>query len=244
MSDSVIGRCFLVHKKISFFALITVVMMCGCTLGGGYKTKINKEEQETEYSTVYAEIIEFSGIKNKKYQSELNMSVENDVSAAISEFDAVAHEAQPNMPPGVKSVLHITQTVTRNSNCIISFIEEHYIYLGGAHGTTAWFPRTVDTTADEFHIITLDELFCDDKYMEKLNSIISEMVTKNPDKYSEMWAEPKITEENKNRFYLTDTDLVIFFPPYELSYYAKGFIEFPIPLESINPILNERYREK
>ena len=80
--------------------------------------------------------------------------------------------------------------------------------------------------------------------MEKLNSIISEMVTKNPDKYSEMWAEPKITEENKNRFYLTDTDLVIFFPPYELSYYAKGFIEFPIPLESINPILNERYREK
>lgn len=68
------------------------------------------------------------------------------------------------------------------------------------------------------------------------------MVKENPDKYSELWEKPEITNENENRFYMTDTDLVIFFPPYELSYYAKGFIEFPIPLEEINPILKDHYK--
>ncbi len=231
------------HKKFTAAVLGTVMTISGCAAFGGYKIKINKEEQETDYSSVYAEIIEFDGFKNKEFQSELNISVSDDVSAAISQFDSLALEAKEDMPAGVKSALHITQDIKRNSDDIISFIEEHYIYLGGAHGSTSWYPRTVDVIAKEPHILTLDELFCDE-YISILNTKIDEMVEDNPDKYSELWAEPHIMEENKNRFYITDTDLVIFFPPYELSYYAKGFIEFPIPLSDINHILNERYRVK
>ena len=40
----------------------------------------------------------------------------------------------------------------------------------------------------------------------------------------------------------TDEDLVIFFSPYELSYYAKGFIEFPVRMTELNGILKEEYR--
>ena len=43
-------------------------------------------------------------------------------------------------------------------------------------------------------------------------------------------------------FYMTDEDLVIFFPPYVLSYYAKGFIEFPLRLTELNGYLNEEFR--
>ena len=68
------------------------------------------------------------------------------------------------------------------------------------------------------------------------------MIEENPDIYSELWEEPHITADNKNRFYMTDTELVIFFPPYELSYYAKGFVEFKIPLEELYDILDERYK--
>ena len=78
--------------------------------------------------------------------------------------------------------------------------------------------------------------------MEKLNGIINTMVKENSDKYSELWAKPEITEQNQNRFYIQDDNLVIFFPPYELSYYAKGFIEFPIPLLDLNSILDEDFR--
>ena len=68
------------------------------------------------------------------------------------------------------------------------------------------------------------------------------MVENDPEKYSELWAKPVITAETENRFYMTDDDIVKYFPPYELSYYAKGFTEFPISIEKLNPILNDRYK--
>ena len=219
------------------------IVLAGCTLfGSGYKTKIKKEEQESDYSVVYAEIIEFDGFKNKEYESQLNLSVQKDVENAISQFDELALEAKKSLPEGVKSTLNITQKIKRNSSDIISFISEHYIYTGGAHGSTSWKPKTVDVASKKPHDLKLYELFSDKDYITKLNAIINNMVKENPDKYSELWEKPEITTENENRFYMTDSELVIFFPPYELSYYAKGFIEFPIPFEELNPILKDRYK--
>lgn len=219
------------------------ILLAGCAmLSHGYEIEIKKEEQETEYASVYAEIIEFSGLGNREYQSELNMSIRQEITDAISAFDALAIDASKALPQGVKSTLKITQNVTRNTKDIVSFITEQYIYMGGAHGNTAWYPKTVYVTDENPHELTLEELFDDDGYMEKLNGIINTMVKENSDKYSELWAKPEITEQNQNRFYIQDDNLVIFFPPYELSYYAKGFIEFPIPLSDINSILDEDFR--
>ncbi len=219
------------------------MLFTGCSvISDGYGVAIHKEEQESEYSSVYAEIIEFDGFGNKEYQSELNMSIQKDTEDAISGFDALAQEASQKLPKGVKSALSITQKVRRNTKDLISFITEVYIYTGGAHGMTSWYPKTIDVTLENPHQLSLGELFKAKDYIEKLNVVINTMVKENPDKYSELWAKPEITKENQNRFYLTDTDLVIFFPPYELSYYAKGFIEFPIPLEELNPILKDRYK--
>lgn len=230
-------------RRLWVAAAVTFVLV-GCGMPGGIKSVIHKEEQETDYSTVCAEIVEFSGIRNKEYQSELNMSVENDVCEAIEEFDAISAEASEGLPPGIKSTLYITQHVKRTKDGILSFLSEHYIYTGGAHGVTSWYPRTIDTLAENPHDLTLGELFADNEYMEKLNKIIEKKVEDNPDRYSELWAKPTITQENQNRFYLTDSDLVIYFPPYELSYYAKGFIEFPIPIEELTPILNDRFKQE
>ncbi len=222
---------------------VLAMMLSGCAMmSDGYSVKINKEEQESDYSTVYAEILEFDGIKNKEYESELNMSIRTDVEEAIAQFDNLAQEASEALPLGVKSTLNITQKVKRNTDDIISFVTEHYIYTGGAHGNTSWYPRTIAVLSENPHDLQLGELFRDKDYIKKLNAIINTMVKENPDKYSELWEKPEITKENEYRFYMTDTDLVIFFPPYELSYYAKGFIEFPIPLAELNPLLKEEYR--
>ncbi len=222
---------------------VLAMMLSGCTmLLDGYDVKINKEEQESDYSSVYAEIIEFDGIKNKEYESELNMSVRSNVDEAIAQFDKLAQDASEELPEGVKSALSITQKVKRNTDDIISFVSEHYIYTGGAHGNTSWYPRTINVLAENPHDLKLSELFKDKDYIKKLNAIIDTMVKENPDKYSELWEKPELTKENENRFYMTDIDLVIFFPPYELSYYAKGFIEFPIPLAELSPLLKEEYR--
>lgn len=225
---------------ISIFA----IFISGCSTNGGYKVDIHKEEQETSYSTVYAEVLEFDKMPNKEYQSELNMSLREEAADAIGGFDLIAQEAQDTLPAGVKSSLYITQRIKRNSGGILSFITENYMYTGGAHGMTSWKPQTINTLEDKPHNLEPGELFSTEDYTETINKIIEKMVKDNPDKYSELWAKPKITEENKDRFYLTDSEFVVYFPPYELSYYAKGFIDFPIPFTELNPILNEPYRQK
>lgn len=232
MSDSLM-KCI---KQVISVCVFCSVMLCGCIVSDGYTYDISTEEYETDYSTVYAEIISFNGFKNKEYQSELNMSIESDVTAAVEEFDVLAQQTAEVLPQGVRSAFKITQNVKRNSE-VLSFIEEHYIFTGGAHGSTSWFPRTIDTTSESPHVLSLGELFTDDNYLERINSEIERMVENNPDKYSELWEQPVVTEDNEGNFYLTEQDLVIFFPPYTLSYYAKGFIEFPIKLSELDCLI-------
>lgn len=217
-------------------------MLSGCSVHGGYGVTITKEEQETDYSTVYAEVIAFNGFADKEYEDELNSELEENIYNAIGEFDQLAQDSAQSMPPGVKSELHITQNVKRNSGGIISFFTENYTYFGGAHGNTTRYPLTIDTRQAEPHNLELSELFTDDGYIERINNLIDVMVEEDPDEYGELWAEPHITEGAKYEYYLTDEELVIWFPPYELSYYAKGFIEFPIRLTELSGLLKEEYR--
>ncbi len=220
-------------------AVILVMSVCGC--GGGYRTKLAKEEFETEYSSVYAEILEFEGFENKEYMSALNEEIRNGTEEYIAKFDVLAQETAGELPEGIKSALYITQSIKRNSGGIISFVEERYTYLGGAHGSTEWYPRTVNVREEEPHNLTLGDLFITDGYIDKVNLEIDRLIEENPEKYSELWAEPHITAETQNRFYLTDNELVIFFPPYEMSYYARGFVEFPIHYDRLRGFIKEEY---
>lgn len=245
MSDTVIYKrwwgMFRGMKMPVVTAVCFLFLISSCSGEGEYGTKISTEEQESEYSSVYAQVIEFSGFSNKEYQSELNMQISEGIEKSVNEFDDVARESSSLLPPGVKSIMKITQNVKRNSGGIISFIEEGYIYLGGAHGNTMWTPRTIDLRMENPHILEFNELFTDERYIGKINNLIDELIKENPEKYSELWAEPHITEDFKTQFYLNDEELVIFFPPYELSYYAKGFVEFPIRFNDLTGWIKEEY---
>lgn len=230
------------HFNIIMIFSCMILFTAGCSSDGSYDVTKKSDEFETDYSSVYAETISFGGMENSAYQSELNMSIENDVSAAVNEFDTLADEASENLPDGVKAAFKITQEIKRNSDGFISFIETHYIYSGGAHGNISWFPRNIDVLSPTPHNLELKELFNDDGYRETINRMIDELVEKHPDKYNELWEKPEINDENENNFYITDNELVIYFPPYTLSYYAKGFVEFPIRLSEISGMLNDEYK--
>ena len=233
-------------KRWMVFAVSFMILICGCSKDGGYTVKTLTDEAETDYSMVYAETLEFGGFENKEYQSKLNEELLGDVKNIIGEFDKTAKEASESLPEGVKAALNITQRVTLNKNGIISFITEDYTYLGGAHGTTVWLPYTINVREENPHRLELRELFkTEDDYIDTINRLIDEMVESDPEKYSGLWAEPHINAaDHQNQFYLTDEELVIFFPPYDLSYYAKGFIEFPIRRTELNGLLKEEYRIK
>lgn len=218
-------------RRILIPAVALVITSCAVQT----TVKIISREYETDRSEVKMQILEIDipGAKefSESYNSELVQEAENTAAG----FEAEAEEAE--LPAGQKSLLQTTQDIKYNKNDFISAVEEQYTYTGGAHGMTLRKTRNIDTIAQRE--IMLGDLFAEEGYKETLERMIRELREKHPDEYAELWAEPVINQDQD--FYITDTDLVIYYQPYELSYYARGFVEFPLRLSELRGYMKEEY---
>ena len=101
-------------------------------------------------------------------------------------------------------------------------------------------PVNIDVSGEKE--VKLADLFADDGYVSTLNRMINEEMEKHSEEYKDLWAKPEIKQEHQTDFYIQDDDLVIFFQPYDLSYYARGFVEFRLDLEDLSGYMKEEYR--
>lgn len=219
---------------------VILAAFCLSSCGTGVKIERSIKEYDTDYSTVRAEVPKLSGMENGEYENSLNEQFEKDTQSALIAFDTAAAESADNVRMGNKCVFETTWEDKYNQNDFLSLVEERYIYMGGAHGETAWLPRNIDTALSKE--IGLADLFAEGGYETTLNRMITEMVNENGDKYSDLWEKPEIKESNQKDFYIENGKLVIFYQPYDLSYYARGFVEFPLSLEELSGYLKEEYR--
>lgn len=229
-------RCSIM-KKI-FLAAISIFFLCSCTKSGTADIKISVKEYETDISSARIESFTLSGLKNSEFESEINRNVARDADGAAVSFDTIVSESTEKIRMGNKCVLEISQLIRNNSDDFISILEEHYVYAGGAHGSTIRYPRNIDTLSGK--TVQLSDLFADESFKTELNRQIDLILESNKDEYSDLWEHPKITSETN--FYICDKRLVVFFQPYELSYYARGFIEFPIKLADLEGYLKDEYK--
>ena len=220
-------------------AVLTAAVLCGCSAKTAATITIDSIEYETDTSTVYVERPEFSFMKNHELMEELNDAYEDEVDAALVAFDTLSQDGAP-LSGGNKYVFEIHQDVKYNENDFISIVSDTYQYTGGAHGSTVWDARNIDTLAGME--ITLSDLFADNNYKTVLDRLIEQEVTEHPEDYSDLWEKPQIKESNQRDFYISDKGLVIFYQPYDLSYYARGFVEFTIDYADISGYLKEEYR--
>lgn len=225
-------------KKIFIIGMI-VVCLCGCDIQR-IRTERSIKEYETDFSTVNAEVIQFAGIENTEFENSINSEIEQSVESELVAFDSSASESSDNVRMGNKCVLNIDWQEKYNKNDFISVVEEKYTYTGGAHGTTVRIPKNIDIAGEK--VIELSELFNDDGYITTLNRMINERMTEHSDEYKDLWAKPEIKNSHQTDFYIEGDNLVIFFQPYDLSYYARGFVEFPLPLKELSGYLKEEYR--
>ena len=118
-------------------------------------------------------------------------------------------------------------------------ISEKYTYITGLHGNSWQTAITFDSESDR--ILSLSDLFVDDKFYGILNERIDELINENAEEYRDLWEKPVVDKKREDKFYLEGDNLVIFYEPYELSYYARGVVEFPIPMEEIRGYVKENY---
>lgn len=229
-----------VYMKRFLLVLMAMFVLCGCSRSETARITVTPRQYETDISTVEAEELSLSGMKNSEFEEELNKKFCEELSSALVAFDTLAQESSDKVVMGNKSVFNNKWDTKRNSDEFLSLVNEQYIYLGGAHGNTAWYPTNID--AQSCAVLKLDDLFEDKGYKETLNRLITALVEENPEEYADLWEKPEIRDSHQADFYIDDSHLVIFFQPYALSYYARGFVEFPIKLEDLSGQLKEEYR--
>lgn len=228
-------------KKTVYTAIITAAaaaVISACAPKAPAHIEIETSQYETDTASVYAETPVFSFMENKELETALNSEYEKDIQGRMVEFDTGGSD-EP-LAGGNKRVLEILQDIPYNSGRFISVVSETYDYEGGAHGQTVRTAKNVDVQSGT--VLKLSDLFTDDTYVDELNRLIMEAVENHPEEYSDLWEKPVIKESNQTDFYLSEDGLIIFYQPYDLSYYARGFVNFTIYPEDISGYLKEEYR--
>lgn len=187
--------------------------------------------EKHDFGNITVEIPKFKGFGDNAFEKELNQSCEKDIDERIRAFSKES---------GEDGKFELKQEIKRNKAPAVSVVGEIYAYTGGVRGTYERIVKNIDVVKNEE--LELPDLFEDGAYKDKLNTELEKTAQNNPEEYSDLWKKPQISDDCRADFYLTDKELVIFYPPYELSYFSKGFVEFSIPYENIKGYLKEEYK--
>lgn len=220
-------------KKIILLILCSLTF-CGCS-SNKVKLQIENSNYETENEIIYIEVPEFKGLGKKEFNDEISGNYENYSKDLLNSFIKDSEERSPNRAG--KSKLEVKQEEKYNKNGLYSLISEIYEYTEGAYGVSRRRILNVDIVNSK--VLLLEDLFNDDKYIDMLNSKLWKL--SEDSMYSDLWEKPVINTEQNEYFYFDNKGLVIFYPPYELSYYARGFVEFTIPYSELYGYLKPEY---
>lgn len=220
--------------------VLAALCLCSCS-ADNIRTEKSVKEYETDFSAVKAEIIQLSGLNDIEFERSLNEEIEKKVEGDLIAFDSEAAKSNDKVRMGNKCVFEITWDEKYNKNDFLSIVEERYVYTGGAHGNTVRIPMNIDLQSQKQ--IKLADLFAEDGYENTLGRMINDIMQKQSEEYKDLWEKPEIKAENQTDFYIHDNKLVIFYQPYDLSYYARGFVEFELPLEELSGYMKEEYKK-
>ena len=128
--------------------------------------------------------------------------------------------------------------IVNDDSQILTVNIEGYAYFGGAHGMPYIISYNLDL--EKGLILTLADIFKPDAdYESILIQRMTAMCNEMPDLYEDV-EKPDFLEDGS--FYFANGELVIYYQPYALSYFANGFVKFHIPIASLAGNIRDEYR--
>ena len=220
------------HNFIKVLLILALsATFCGCAKS----VKITTLDKSYKTGTVTAnvKIPQLKGLASEELQNAVNTEFLNTTGSLLGNFEEMAGET------GEQSVFDMDTTEYYNKNGLLSIVTQYDYFARKSHKSSFRITKNLNTVACVE--ITLSDLFEDDSYIDVLNNLLTASVSAKPENYTDLWAKPKIMQ-NQN-FYIDGENLVLCYPPYELSYYERGYVEIPIPIEEILTYLNPEYRK-
>ena len=221
------------------------------TSGGRAKIATRVEERRWELAGGYSGTVEiyydlcipvFTIPGDEAFASMLNESIDS-----LSEFRRNAIEEVYKEQLGVSpeylgsarydAYEEFSYRVVGGKGHVLSMKIEGYSYYGGAHGMPFWSSLNIDFAQSK--ALALPDLFKPgEDYKATLFREMGALRQANPEEYDGVEEASHIDDSS---FYFEGGDLVLYYHPYDLSYYARGFVEFRIPLGRLAGQLKDEY---
>lgn len=192
-----------------------------------------KNNLSAEGAKIYTEVAEIDG--DTEFIKKTNIEIAEGIREETVKLRGKAAASETT-----DDELKIKETVAFDKNGIVSLIIDCEEFVGGAHPELK--RRTKNLDLEKECEISFPDLFCDEEYPTRISAYIEQEMAEKPNKYADLWKRPLVGEGQE--FYLTETGIVIYYPPYELSYYSRGFVEFEIPYAELEGYLNTEYARK
>ena len=214
-------------KKIIIPALLLLLASCGSV----QVDSIDKS-YTTETVMVDAKIPKISGLSSESVQETINADYEKTIASYLADFKKQASKT------GDKSTFTVTTTEHHNSGGFFSAVTQIDSFASESHKNSFRITKNIDT--QKCVELSLSDLFDGDDYIDMINARLQDAVSENSERYQGLWEKPRL-EENQD-YYISEGFLVVYYLPYKLSYYERGFVEIPLSLADMSGYLKEEYR--
>lgn len=215
-------------KKLPILALVLLLTSCG----GSVQVDNIDKSYTTETVTVDAKIPKLSGLGSESLEETVNAEYEKTITSYLSDFKKQASKT------GDKSTFSVTTTEHHNGGGFFSLVTQIDSFASESHKNSFRITKNIDT--EKSVELSLSDLFDGDEYIDMLNARLSDAVLADSEKYQGLWEKPRLSENQD--FYVSSGFLVVYYLPYKLSYYERGFVEIPLSLADMSGYLKEEYR--
>ncbi|MEG0295263.1 MAG: WG repeat-containing protein [Clostridium sp.] len=181
---------------------------------------------------------EVNGVIDKKVEGEINNKLKE-----ISYFNPYVEEDHPkDIIIKQEDVLDFNyygnfEVKYFKKDLLILDIMGYYYPIGAAHGMPTKHTPSIDLVTGKFY--TLGDLFMGGVYwLGELNKIIKNMIETDK-QYSYVFEDSFKSIKSDQDFYIDDSNLYIYFSPYDIGPYSAGFITFKIPFSEMQGMINK-----
>ena len=213
--------------------VISAMLLCSCN--DGIDINIEERSYQTDTCESKIKVPEFSCAAASEFAETVNSIYNKEISVLVDRL------ITQNADSENRTELSADTNIMLNNGRIVSTVLEGEVFSGGAHGEKFRISKTFDFA--EGKEITLDSLFSDDAWKTVVNNKMQKLAELGEGEYAQLWEMPSAEKLKSENFYLKNNELILYFPPYELSYYRRGYVEFEFKKEELAGYLSEYGRE-
>jgi hypothetical protein len=179
-----------------------------------------------------------SGFANTEFERELNGRIAAQAAQDKAAAESYAKDFMQRVSAGTMLPYDCVFNAWYEAKCAVGILSLRITTFFDNGGTG--MPHTVYYNADiaKCEMLTLDDLFINDGYRERINCVIEDWIENNPDSFGEPFA----GVSKDTQFFVSGGRLFITFAKYEIAAGALGEPELEIPKEAFYDLLKPVYR--